>query len=289
MNDMTRFYRIADVTFRVTGDSWRMYREEGVLAAFRVEASQWDHSVRYEILDSLPLPEGECVYEGSRIQVFRQGDTQLICQGNAARLPESAYTHIIRCGNETLVRVLAREVPKGILPRLVLNTLEAEHHIARHGGLLLHASFIRWNDRAILFTAPSGTGKSTQAALWERHRGAEIINGDRTAVTVEEGVAMAHGIPYCGTSGICKREKLPVAAIVYLTQAPRSEVRPLQGVAAFRRLWEGCSVQLWDRGDVEQSAQTVMQLIGRVPVLHLACTPDESAVQALETYLKERK
>ena len=276
---MTRLYRIADVTFRVAGDFGRMYREDGVLAPFRVEGLAWDHSVRYEIVDSLTQPEGEWVYQGPRIQVFSQGDTQLICKGD--------YAHIIRQGNQTLVKVLEGEVPEGIQPRLVLNTLEAEHHIVQHGGLLLHASFIKWNDRAILFTAPSGTGKSTQAALWEKHRGAKVINGDRTALTMENGIVMAHGIPYCGTSGICGKEKLPVAAIVYLTQAPQSGVCSLRGVEAFRRLWEGCSIQLWNREDVERGTQTAIELLGQVPMLHLLCTPDESAVQVLETYLKE--
>ncbi|WP_370839368.1 hypothetical protein [Intestinibacter bartlettii] len=34
-------------------------------------------------------------------------------------------------------------------------------------------------DKGILFSAPSGTGKSTQADLWEKYENAEIINGDR--------------------------------------------------------------------------------------------------------------
>lgn len=287
MKSMTGYYRFADLTFRITGDEARMFRDEGVLAPFRVEGPAYDHSLRYEVVDSLPLPEGQCIYRGPRIQVFRQEGGQLICRGDTALLPGGAHTHILRRGNETLVQVLEREVPGGIRPRLVLNTLEAEHHIVHRGGFLLHASFIRWNDRAILFTAPSGTGKSTQAALWEKHRGARIINGDRAAVTVEKGGVMAHGIPYCGTSGICGREKLPVAAIVYLSQGTENRIEPLTGLRAFRRLWEGCSVQLWDQEDVDRCSSTVMEALNSVKLVHLACTPDEQAVQVLEAYLKE--
>ena len=287
MNFVTEFYRFADVTFRITGDEEQMHLEEGTLVSFRVEDSQWDHSIRFEVVESLPLPEGECVYQGPRIQVFRQENTQWICQGDTTLLPKDAHTHIIRCGNQTLVRVLKREVPKGIHSRFVLNTLEAEYHIVHHGGFLLHASFISWKDRAILFTAPSGTGKSTQAALWERYRGAMVINGDRVAVTMEDGIVMAHGIPYCGTSGICRQEKLPVAAIVYLTQASQSEVHPLRGMKAFRRLWEGCSIQLWNQEDVALCSETVVEALKHVEMVHLACTPDENAVQVLEEYLRE--
>lgn len=287
MSGFSRYYRFADLTFRITGNEAQMFREDGVLAAFRVEESPWDHSVCYEIVDSLPMPEGERVYRGPRIQVFHREDTQVICQGAAAGLPAGAYAHIRRSGNHSLVQVLRRQVPDRINPRLVLNTLEAEHHIVAGGGFLLHASFIRWKDRGILFTAPSGTGKSTQAALWKQYRGAEIINGDRVAVTIEDGTVMAHGIPFCGTSGICRNEKLPVAAIVCLDQAPNSEVCPIRGVQAFRSLWEGCSVQLWNREDTDLCSRTVMEALKNTQIVHLACTPDEQAVWVLEAYLRK--
>ena len=286
---MERFYRFAGITFRITGNAEDMYREDGVLRPFRVEGPDFDHSVSYRVVDSLPLPEGEPVFRGSRIQAFRRGMTQTICMGDTARLPESAHTHIRREGSHSQVQVLRREVPEGIKPRLVLNTLEAEHHIARRGGFLLHSAFIEVEGKAILFTAPSGTGKSTQAGLWEEYRGARVINGDRTAVTVGEAGVFAHGIPYCGTSGICRSAVLPVGAIVYLSQGPESVAQPLTGLRAFRRVWEGCSVHLWDREDVELCANTVTEAIGQVPVVHLTCTPDESAVTALEIYLKERR
>jgi hypothetical protein len=209
--------------------------------------------------------------------------------GDTARLPEGAHTQIRREGSQTIVQVLREKVPKRITTRFVLNTLEAEHHVARHRGFLLHSAFIRHKDRAILFTAPSGTGKSTQASLWKQYRGAEVINGDRTAVTVGEQGVIAHGIPYCGTSGIYGNTQLPLAAIVYLSQGSESVAQPLTGLRAFRRVWEGCSVHTWDRKDVELTTNTVLEALRQVPVVHLRCTPDESAVAALEAYLRKEK
>lgn len=280
---MERLYRFADITFRITGEDGEMYLEDGVLAPFRVTEQSWDHSVSFEILDQLPEPEGERVFRGNRIQVFRKEDVQCIFMGTS----EDFHTRICRHGRWTRVQVLRAQVPERIMPRLVLNSLEAEHHIVCHGGILLHSSFIRVGDKAILFTAPSGTGKSTQAELWRRYRGAEVINGDRTAVTVGSEGVMAHGIPYCGTSGICRDAKLPVAAIVCLSQAARNRIEPLGGIGAFRNLWEGCSVNLWDKEDVERCTNTVLEVLRQVPVVHLACTPEESAVETLETYLRK--
>lgn len=283
---MERFYSFAGMTFRIAGKAEDMFTHDGVLESFRTETTDCDHSLEFEIVPSLPEPEGEVVFSGGRICVLRCGETQLSCMGSVSESPKNAYMQIRRSGMRSCIQVLRESVPAAITPRLVLNTLEAEHHIIQHGGVLLHASFVRWGNRAILFTAPSGTGKSTQAELWRSLRNAEIINGDRAAVTPEQNGATAWGIPYCGTSGICKNARLPVAAIVYLSQAPRTQIRQLDGLRAFRRIWEGCSVNVWNQDDVELCVQTVMSVAERVPVYHLACTPDETAVEALEEMLE---
>ena len=284
---MERFYRFADITLRITGNEEDLYRTDGVLLPFRVEGPDFSHTISYQVVDTLPAPAGDPIFRGFQLQVFRQGQVQTICLGDTGHLSAGAHTQIRREGNHSLVQVLRCKVPDRIPARFVLNTLEIEYHIARHRGFLLHSSFIRWNDKAILFTAPSGTGKSTQAELWKKYRGAEIINGDRTAVMVSDRGVFAHGVPYCGTSRLCSNAELPLAAIVYLTQSPKSSVQPLTGLRAFRRVWEGCSIHTWDREDMELCTNTVMEAIRQVPVVHLACTPDEDAVNVLEAYLRK--
>ena len=61
---MERFYRLADITFRITGKDEEMYQEDGVLTSFRVAELAADHSIHYEIVEHLPEPEGECVFLG---------------------------------------------------------------------------------------------------------------------------------------------------------------------------------------------------------------------------------
>lgn len=110
----------------------------------------------------------------------------------------------------------------------VINCLGFEKTMSEHGLFILHASLIRTRRGAVLFTAPSGTGKSTQADLWKKYRGAEIINGDRSGVWKNGNTWMAGGVPWCGTSGIMKNKTMPLLAIVILRQGLENEVRDLQ-------------------------------------------------------------
>jgi hypothetical protein len=96
---------------------------------------------------------------------------------------------------------------------------------------------------------------------------------------------LACGVPFSGSSLFCKNVTLPLAAIVYLQQAPKTTVCRLRGAEAFRRLWEGCGINNWDRADVDQVSKTLVQVLTKVPVFSLACTPDESAILALEGVL----
>lgn len=286
---MERFYSFAGFTIRVTGDDVIMYEDDGVLVPYAVAPRSFDHSISFEIVDQLDSPVGSCLFQSEAMWVYGSDDFRIRYIGPLENGVEAAYLRIYRRGNTSFVQGTRSWVADRISPRMVLNTLEPEHHIVCRGGFLLHASFVKWNDGAILFTAPSQTGKSTQAELWHRLRGAEQINGDRAAVMVSPNEVRAWGIPFCGSSGISKNLNVPVKAIVHLSQAPETTIHRLTGLRAFSRIWEGCCVNVWEREDLQRCTDTVIQAVAQVPVFHLACTPDETAVVALERALSEMR
>lgn len=151
-------------------------------------------------------------------------------------------------------------------------------------AFFIHSSFVSVNGKAVLFSAPCGVGKSTQAALWEKYRGAEIINGDKAGVLVQDGV-FACGVPFCGTSGICKNKTFPLGAIVLLSQSPVNEVRRLSGAEALQAVLENVYLDLLAPGEQSKIIELLISLLESVPVYSFACTADESAVAALEKAL----
>jgi len=286
---MRNHYQFAGVELTLEIPDDQDYRDRETLAVFRTEQVSHPHVFRIEVAEQLPEPVGECVFNHPKMLVFEKDGRQLRYIGDVESGWQRAYVQVENCGRQHVVTMAKERSSCGIKSKSILNALGSEHLVLEAGGCILHASYIEWMGKAILFTAPSGTGKSTQANLWQQLRDATIINGDRAVIRMEDGVPVACGLPYAGSSGICKNQTLPLAAIVYLRQAPETTIGRLKGVRAFQRVWEGCSVNTWDRRDMSAASKLVSEIIKRVPVFMLACTPDESAVNALEKELRKQE
>lgn len=284
---MERFYEFAGVSIVICIPDAVMCEEDGRLAPFRCDAVTEPHRFVFEPVERLSAPEGACIVAEPALQVYEAGDVTVRYIGSVQRGWENGYIRVENRGREHRVELKASAFPTGVGSKTVLNSLAAEHLVAQNSGIVFHSSFVEYNEKGILFSAPSGTGKSTQADLWQKYRGAGIINGDRSAIRVTEGGIVAYGTPFAGSSNICLKKTLPLAAVVYLKQAPQNRIRRLAGAEAFCRIWEGCSVNTWDKADVAAVSATVQQVIGAVPVFELACTPDEMAVKTLEEACKQ--
>ena len=264
-----------------------MYEEERHLEAFRVEAVTDPHRFDFEAVENMEAPAGRFAANPPSVCIYRDDEKETRYLGSTSDSWEKAYLQVESCGKEHRVHYLKRQFPEKIASRMLLNCMGAEHLIARAGGFIFHCSYIERNGEAILFTAPSGTGKSTQADLWHEYRGTEIINGDRAAVRIVDGEAMAEGIPFAGSSPYCKNRSLPIRAIVYLAQAKENSIGKLRGYEAFSKIWEGVSVNTWDKTDMELVSEAAQAVAKQVPVFYMPCTPDEEAVKTLEEALRK--
>ena len=177
-----------------------------------------------------------------------------------------------------------------IVNTYILEAMMMEKMMLLCKGLILHSSFIVHQGKSILFTAPSGTGKSTQAALWERYAEAEIINGDRSVVWYDEASQrfMSSGLPFCGSSGINKVRTVPLGAVVFIEQSPsNSAVAQPESVAA-RKLFGEMSINKWNPRFVECSLDLINMLAESVPMVHLLCNMEEDAVATLREYMAHK-
>lgn len=166
-----------------------------------------------------------------------------------------------------------------------LNYFAIERQMMKAGNLVIHSSFIEMDGKAILFTAPSGTGKSTQADLWARFRGARVINGDRSLLVKTPDGFVAAGFPFSGSSGIFKNEVLPISAIVMIRQVVQSSGKKENIVQSFKRIYPEIVRNYWDSEYEETVIQVLDELLPMVQKVSLDCTMGEDTVVCLENIL----
>jgi hypothetical protein len=99
---------------------------------------------------------------------------------------------------------------------------------------MLHSSCVVVDGKAYLFTAPSGTGKSTHTELWLKQFGerAYILNDDKPALRMENGIWYAFGTPWSGKYDISRNERVPVAGIAVLSRSVENSIVRYSGFPA---------------------------------------------------------
>lgn len=187
---------------------------------------------------------------------------------------------------------------EGIYTMPYLETLTALRKMAEkfpyYERLLFHGAAITFRDDAYLFTAPSGTGKSTHISLWKKYLGKEvdIINGDKPVLAIEkDGDSVrttVYGTPWAGKERWQKNRSAELKGICFLRQSRENKIRALQPGECAAMLLR----QVYLPED-EKAAGLTMELLDRmltaVPVYVLECDRSEEAVRlSFETLTKEK-
>jgi hypothetical protein len=153
-----------------------------------------------------------------------------------------------------------------------------EYLISR-GGMMLHASAVVLDGEAYLFSAPSGTGKSTHTSLWlRRFPQSYILNDDKPALFLREGRVFAAGTPFSGKYDCSVNEAVPLRAIAFLA---RSDVNRIEPIPDKRALYELLN-QTSRPADVElfgQLLRNVAAVIENTPIYKLYCNMDVQAAE----------
>lgn len=185
------------------------------------------------------------------------------------------------------------ELQKDMIPELkltivLLEMLAADYFLLKEDAMVLHSSFIQWQGKGILFTAPSGTGKSTQAELWRKYAEADVMNGDRSIIywNQKKQEFWVAGLPFCGSSRICRNCRMPLEAIVFLNQAEENKAEIFPKAQAAGRLFGEMSINQWNRDSVENGFQWIERITDSVKMIHFSCNMDPDAVFSLRDFLK---
>ena len=151
-------------------------------------------------------------------------------------------------------------------------------YLVAYSGIVLHSSAVVVDGRAYLFSAPSGTGKSTHTQLWLDTFGdrAFMLNDDKPALRLEDGAWYAYGTPWSGKYDINKNERVPLAGICFLKRGEINEIKPFGGSAAVFSLLEQ-TLRPVNPDNRVKIINLIEKLVNDVPIWQLSCNMEKEA------------
>ncbi len=173
-------------------------------------------------------------------------------------------------------------VPHYDFPPTYLETLAVYRALAEelpaYDRMLIHGSALALDGQAVLFTAPSGTGKSTHSRLWREQFGDRVvmINDDKPLMHIAPEQVTVYGTPWDGKHHLSCNGSAPLKAICFLERAQENIITKLTAAEAYTLLLQQC----YRPKDKEQMVKT-MELLGilsaTVGLYRLQCNMDPEA------------
>lgn len=279
--------QFADVVFHILSE--REIELQPHLRAFLVEKTKpaditvhvswdWEHAT---------LPESDKVGEDLLAYYYMEG-TKRFCLTRGG--PKGAiacacypadFSEVVCTYNEQTFPMVPNTMEK------LMRMLPIQEIFQHFQVLFLHAAQIAFQGKGIVFTAPSGTGKTTQAKLWRHYRGAEIICNDRTLVRKQDGIWHTYGYPIDGSEPVRSEKVNRLCCVVLLRQGSDNTIQRLPPARTISLLMPQVVFHTWSGAARATAMQQLLSLVEDIPVFLLTCTPDERAVETLERKLKE--
>lgn len=159
--------------------------------------------------------------------------------------------------------------------------------VQKHNMLAVHSASVLFNDKLVLFSAPSGTGKSTQARLWSEAFAARQINGDFNLLHVTDRGTEVHGTPWCGSSGICENSTHILGFVAFLKQGEKNEIVEKAAHEKALSLLNRSFSPNWTEEMLLKNAETASTIADKCDMCEFICLPDISAVECLKERIEK--
>lgn len=162
--------------------------------------------------------------------------------------------------------------------------------LLEHDGLLLHASAVVLNDEAYMFSAPSGTGKSTHTQQWlKAFENAEILNDDKPAIRCLDGRIYAYGTPFSGKHDISRNIRTDLKGIAFVERANENSIeRITDNGESLRRILEQ-TIRPNDAARMSLLLGYLDALITKVPIYILRCNISTEAAKTAYEEMKKHE
>lgn len=151
--------------------------------------------------------------------------------------------------------------------------------IVEHNVLLMHGSALCMDGEAYIFTAPSGTGKSTHTKLWREVFGERVwmINDDKPLLRIEgPGEVSVWGTPWDGKHHLSRNAGAPLKSIVQLFRDQTNHIEAMSKADAFTVLMKQAFVSK-NPSTMKSILKLEKQLLDTVKFYNMGCNMEPEA------------
>ena len=158
------------------------------------------------------------------------------------------------------------------------------------GNTVLHSAAASYKGQAMLFSAPSETGKSTHTSLWKKCYTDDVVlfNDDTPIITEIDNNFYACGTPWSGKTEINENEIFPLKAIIFLKQGKENSIRNLSTIEAVVKLLEETKKPIFDNL-MDIHMEIITNIIKNIPIYELTCNISKEAVDLVKKTVFEEK
>lgn len=146
-------------------------------------------------------------------------------------------------------------------------------------GMMLHSSCVVYENKAYLFSAPCGTGKSTHTQLWlKRFPDAYILNDDKPALRITDKGIYAFGTPFSGKTKLNVNKGVPVGGICVLE---RSKTNAIERIGTDEAIFNilNQTVRPNNEKEMDKLLTVLDNILEKVPVYRLRCNMELEAAE----------
>ena len=153
-----------------------------------------------------------------------------------------------------------------------------KHALVQKNVLLMHGAVVAVDGQAYLFTAKSGTGKTTHTRLWLRQFGvrAVMVNGDKPLIHITRKGATVYGTPWDGKEHLSRNIACPLKAVCILTRSETNHIERISPKEALTMLCQQ-SYRPAQPAALRKTLALVDLLSSSVPLYKLGCNMEPEA------------
>lgn len=254
------------------------------IEAYLTNEETMDYTMSSHVVDTILPLSGKIIAQKHNRTVYEEGNNHIIVnQSNDGIIKEK----IIHSIDYKQIDIYISKESKSNHAELeyVLTGLLFLELALKEKKLALHGAALSVNNKGIIFSAPSGVGKSTHANHWVKNLDdVTVINDDKPLLFMKDGIPYVCGSPWSGKSRINKNLTVPLKQIVFLKQGTNNQIYQLSDKQKILNLFRNI-IRPRNESLVEEAVNIIDSLLNAVDIIEYELTKEIQSLTTIHQYL----